>query len=70
MNPTSENINKMKMCILCNENLEDYSAQKAALHLKFGLHSTKGNIWQPMKGHELYETHLRWCKLLGLSTGK
>jgi len=60
-----EAINRMRLCTICRDNDEwPYTAIAAQLHDRDGLHSTFGNAWAPMKGHAMYEQHMRQRELL------
>lgn len=59
-------LDNMKLCTLCLSNDEwPYLETKAILHDRDGLHSTLGNMWAPLKGHDKYLLHEN-AKKLGL----
>lgn len=59
-------MDQQKLCLLCRQSDDaPYTETSAALHEKFGLHLTDGRTWAPMKGHELYELHVRYGSLVG-----
>lgn len=62
-----EDINKMKLCLICLDNDKwSYEERHAWGHTNRGIHFTKGVSWKPTKGHQLYETHLKMVRLLEL----
>ncbi len=59
-NTLEERMNKLKMCLLCRHSEEwPLTEMDVNLHEKFGLHSTFGYHWAPLKGHPQYELHQR-----------
>lgn len=55
--------NNMKLCPLCSGG---FNETDCVLHQRDGIHCTDGKSWKPMQGHEDYDTHVQFVKLLAL----